>query len=152
MENIKQNQKSSKKIEYAGFGLRFVALVIDIIIICGVILVVAAPFIGQRFGQMERLILEKIFKLLMFLFVWLYFAWMESSEKQATFGKQIVGIQVTDEKGNRISFDKATARFFGKGLSGLIFYIGFFMAAFTEKKQALHDMLAGCLVIKKPNS
>lgn len=80
---------------------------------------------------------------------WLYFAIMESSSTQATFGKQALGLIVTDTWGNPISFAKATGRHFGKIISGLIFGIGFFMIAFTEKKQGLHDILAGCLVLNK---
>ena len=80
---------------------------------------------------------------------WLYFALMESSERGATVGKMALGIRVTDLAGNKISFGKATGRYFGKIISGLILYIGFIMAGFTEKKQALHDMMAGCLVINK---
>ena len=78
---------------------------------------------------------------------WLYYAIMEASKKQATLGKMAVGIKVIDMEGNRISFGRATGRFFGKILSGLILYIGFIMAAFTTQKQALHDMMASCLVI-----
>ncbi|MFH1195056.1 MAG: RDD family protein [bacterium] len=78
---------------------------------------------------------------------WLYFALMESSAKQATLGKMALGIKVTDLMGNRISFGKATGRYFAKILSGMILYIGFIMAGFTEKKQALHDIIAGCLVM-----
>ncbi len=78
---------------------------------------------------------------------WLYFALMESSSKQATLGKMALGIKVTDLDGNGISFGRATGRYFGKILSGMILYIGFLMAGWTQKKQALHDLLAGCLVV-----
>ena len=74
---------------------------------------------------------------------------MESSSNQATVGKMALGIQVTDLEGNRISFGKALGRNLAKIISALIFYIGFIMAAFTAKKQALHDMIAGTLVVKK---
>lgn len=79
---------------------------------------------------------------------WLYFALMESSAKQATVGKMALQLKVTDLYGNRISFMKATGRFFGKIVSQAILYIGFIMQAFTAKKQALHDMMAGTLVLK----
>jgi uncharacterized RDD family membrane protein YckC len=79
---------------------------------------------------------------------WLYFALLESSSKQATVGKMALGIRVTDLDGRRITFGRATGRHFGKILSGLILGIGFLMAAFTERKQALHDMLAGTLVVR----
>jgi uncharacterized RDD family membrane protein YckC len=80
---------------------------------------------------------------------WLYFALMESSAKQGTIGKMALGIKVTDLNGNRISFGRATGRFFGKIISGMILYIGFIMAGFTDKKQAMHDMIAGTLVVNK---
>ena len=78
---------------------------------------------------------------------WLYFALQESSAQQATLGKRALGIKVTDGNGLRIGFGRATGRFFGKLLSGLIFAIGFMLAGWTEKKQALHDMLANTLVV-----
>lgn len=80
---------------------------------------------------------------------WLYFAIMESSVARATLGKLALGIKVTDIRGNKISFMKATGRYFGKIISGLILCIGYLMAGFTEKKQALHDIMSGCIVIRK---
>ncbi len=80
---------------------------------------------------------------------WLYFSLMESSAKQATPGKRIMNLVVTDINGERISFARATGRYFGKIISGIVLYIGFIMAAFTERKQALHDILAGCLVLDR---
>jgi uncharacterized RDD family membrane protein YckC len=74
---------------------------------------------------------------------------MESSARQATLGKMAVGIKVTDEAGARISFGRAVGRYFGKFVSTIILLIGFLMVAFTEKKQGLHDKLAGTLVVKK---
>ncbi len=90
-----------------------------------------------------------LFIILSVVAMWLYFAYFESSEKQATIGKQAVGLKVTDLNGNRVSFGKASGRFFGKYLSMIIIYIGFIMVAFTDKKQGLHDMVAGTLVYKK---
>jgi uncharacterized RDD family membrane protein YckC len=81
---------------------------------------------------------------------WLYFAYLESGEKQATWGKQILGLYVTDLAGNRISFGRASGRFFAKIITGLIpLFLGFIMAGFTERKQALHDMIASCLVLRR---
>ena len=74
---------------------------------------------------------------------------MLSSEKQATVGKMVLGIVVTDINGGPISFARATGRHFAKWLSALILGIGFLMAAFTEKKQALHDMIADTLVVNR---
>ncbi len=74
---------------------------------------------------------------------------MESSPTQATLGKMALGIKVTDLAGKRVGFGKATGRYFGKIISALILLIGFIMVAFTEKKQGLHDKMAGCLVVNK---
>jgi uncharacterized RDD family membrane protein YckC len=80
---------------------------------------------------------------------WLYFALMESSNRMATLGKMAIGIKVTDLNGNRVSFGRATGRYFARILSGMILMIGYIMAGFTQKKQALHDMMASCLVVLK---
>ena len=80
---------------------------------------------------------------------WLYFSLMESSPTQGTLGKMALGIKVTDLEGNQVGFGKATGRYFGKIISTLILLMGFIMVAFTEKKQGLHDMMAGCLVVNK---
>jgi len=77
---------------------------------------------------------------------WIYEAALESSSYQATLGKMALGLKVTDLAGNRISFARATGRHFAKYVSGMIFFIGYIMAGFTERKQALHDMIAGTLV------
>jgi uncharacterized RDD family membrane protein YckC len=83
------------------------------------------------------------------LFNWLYSALFESSRWQGTLGKRCIGIIVTDLNGNRISFVRATGRYFGKAISTTIFCIGFLMMGWTEKQQTLHDIMAGCLVLKK---
>ncbi|HRU62302.1 MAG TPA: RDD family protein, partial [Bacteroidia bacterium] len=62
-----------------------------------------------------------------------------------------LGLRVTDLNGERITFLRATGRYFGKIISGMILYIGFIMAAFTEKRQALHDLMAECLVVSNPS-
>jgi uncharacterized RDD family membrane protein YckC len=77
---------------------------------------------------------------------WLYEAFMLSSTRQATLGKMIFGMKVTDLSGNRLSFAHATGRYFAKWLSAFTLLIGYIMAGFTERKQALHDMVAGTLV------
>jgi len=74
---------------------------------------------------------------------------MESSSKQATFGKLILGLVVTDSAYQRISFGKASGRHFGKLLAGAILGIGFLMVGITDRKQGLHDLMAGTLVIRK---
>jgi len=89
------------------------------------------------------------FQFLGALLGWLYFALFESSDNQATPGKMVVGMKVTDLQGKQIGFGKATGRTFGKILSGIILYIGYFMAGFTEKHQTLHDIMAGTLVVNE---
>jgi uncharacterized RDD family membrane protein YckC len=84
------------------------------------------------------------------LLEWLYFAGFESSAWQGTPGKRALGLKVTDLAGRRISFGRATGRFFAKIISTAILLIGFIMAAFTERRPALHDRIAGTLVIHKP--
>jgi uncharacterized RDD family membrane protein YckC len=80
---------------------------------------------------------------------WIYEAWMLSSSRQATLGKSVMSIMVTGIDGSRISFARATGRHFSKYVSALLLGVGFLMAAFTAKKQALHDMIAETLVIEK---
>jgi uncharacterized RDD family membrane protein YckC len=77
---------------------------------------------------------------------WLYEAFMESSSYQATLGKMIFGMKVTDLNGNRISFERATGRHFAKWLSAITLFIGYIMVGLTERKQGLHDLVAGTLV------
>jgi uncharacterized RDD family membrane protein YckC len=83
------------------------------------------------------------------IFTWLYYALMESSSYQGTVGKMVLGIKVTDLNGNRIGFGRATGRHFGKIISGLILCVGYIMVAFTQKRQGLHDIMAGCLVVNR---
>ena len=75
---------------------------------------------------------------------------MESSEWQATVGKKALGLVVTDMEGRRVGFWRATGRHFAKIVTNMVpAFIGFIMAGFTEKKQALHDMIAGCLILHR---
>jgi uncharacterized RDD family membrane protein YckC len=80
---------------------------------------------------------------------WLYYALMESSQHQATIGKRRLGICVTDANGRRISFARASGRFWSRLLSAIPLGIGFLLPRFTKRKQALHDLVAGCVVIRK---
>ncbi|MGH9775685.1 MAG: RDD family protein [Candidatus Acidiferrales bacterium] len=140
---------------YAGFWLRFVAYIIDGLAL-GVVGGIIGVFVGIGLGASmangdPSAMIAALGPIYLFAIVggWLYFALCESSSWQATLGKKAMGLTVTDMNGRRISFGKATGRFFGKIISGMILYIGFIMAGFTEKKQALHDMLAGTLVMKR---
>ncbi|MFH1638773.1 MAG: RDD family protein [Chloroflexota bacterium] len=140
-------------VAYAGFWRRFIALIIDIIVIFVIAFLagfVVAFFHGIFTGQIMSQETSDVTAYTILLVVgWLYTAVLESSPRQATIGKMALGIIVTDMAGRRISFSRATARYFGRMVSGLIFGIGFLTIAFTEKKQGLHDMMAGCLVVKK---
>ena len=131
-------------MEYSGFWRRFVAYVIDNILLSVVfwILILVLGGIAGDGGVFGAYGLAAIGWLL-------YYAAMESSSNQATVGKMALGIKVTDLEGNRISFGRALGRNLAKILSVLIFYIGYIMAAFTAKKQALQDMIANTLVVKK---
>jgi uncharacterized RDD family membrane protein YckC len=81
---------------------------------------------------------------------WLYYAYFESSSWQATPGKKALNLYVTDLNGNPVSFGRASGRFFAKIITGLIpLGIGYILAGITEKKQALHDMIASCLVLRR---
>lgn len=136
-------------VAFAGFWLRLVAFIIDNLVLLaagGAVGVVIGVAFAASGGSEEQLgIVANIAGLLL---TWLYFALCESSPWQATLGKKALGLTVTDLEGKRISFLRATGRHFGKLLSTVILFIGFIMAGFTEKKQALHDMLASCLVVR----
>jgi uncharacterized RDD family membrane protein YckC len=142
-------------MSYAGFWKRFAALFIDTIVsifIGGVVGLAAALLIGFGAEAEDGADLDGIrvtANLFGLVAGWIYFAAMESSSKQGTLGKMALGIKVTDLDGNRISFGRASGRYFAKFISGFILLIGYFMAAFTKKKQALHDKIAGCLVVNK---
>lgn len=130
--------------QYASFGKRFLAALLDVVILT-IINILVRFVLGLVLGRAAA----QVGSLLGILIAWAYYAYQESSDKQATIGKQALGIVVTDLEGKRIDFIKATIRYFSKILSSLILLIGYIMAAFTEKKQALHDMIAGTLVVEK---
>ena len=159
-------------LSYAGFWKRFAAYLIDSIIIGAVVGIMFFLFGGlfglgmmsqdMEFNQdtmetqnPEALLVGALLGTFMLFWVvaivaqWLYFALMEASSNQGTLGKMALGIKVTDAMGYPITFGRATGRYFGKILSGAILMIGYLMAAFTERKQALHDMMAGTLVVNK---
>lgn len=147
--------------QYGGFWIRFLAMIIDHLILNAAFLPIASMFGLFHFAALGRIDheiepgdiavlfagLSSLFALL-FVGQWLYEALLTSSAWQATVGKKILGLKVTDDSGNRISFGRATGRYFSKIISGMILYIGFIMAGFTDRKKALHDMIAGTVVRK----
>ncbi|MHC1703852.1 MAG: RDD family protein [Tenuifilaceae bacterium] len=161
MEQVQADKK------YAGFWWRFLAIIIDGIIVGIAQWIIITPVLGfiglgaykastvdlneaEAIGMLGALAGAAMLTWILTIVAgWLYYSLMESSKFQATIGKIAIGIIVTDMEGNRISFGRATGRYFGKIISGIILYVGFMMAGFTEKKQGLHDILAGTLVWKK---
>lgn len=142
---------ASGEFEYAGFWVRFLAYLIDNVVF--IALAIATAFILGLFlpGAIiaDSPEFNALYTLLTILIGWLYMCLMESSARQATLGKMALGLIVTDLAGDRISLGRATGRLFGKIPSIIIFNIGFLMVAFTRRKQGLHDIMAGCLVIYK---
>jgi len=141
--------------QYSGFWIRFAAYLIDTVLMAavfcplGLILgVVGAATETQNSAPMAA---ANIFINIASIAIgWLYEALLDSSSWQGTVGKKLLGLRVVDLNGNRISFGRATGRYFAKVLSGMICLIGYIMIAFTEKKQGLHDLLAGTLVVNGP--
>ena len=165
METLSEENK--KQFRYAGFWLRFVAYLIDSFVLGTLSTLLILPFFGvivlSAFGLDQGIeqdmgtilgvtgIITSVLVIIIVKLVagWLYFAIMQSSKTQATLGKMAIGAIVTDLEGNRITFGRATARYFSKMISDMTAYIGYILAGLTEKKQALHDMIAGTLVILK---
>lgn len=149
---------SVNDFNYAGFWRRWLAQFIDGIIMfianfivgigLGLLLGISALFMGLDKAALDIVSTTAGF-LLGLLSQWLYFALMESSECQATLGKRICKLKVTDTEGQRLSFQRATGRYWAKWLSTLTCLVGYVMAAFTERKQALHDMIASTLVLRQ---
>jgi len=145
-------------VTYAGFWRRLIAMLIDSVIlivpgavaggIVGFFLGFAMTRQGADLATIE-VVCTIAGNLLGISLNWLYFTLMESSSKQGTLGKMVMDIKVTDLEGRRISYLRANGRYWGKILSFLLAMIGFLMAGFTRKKQALHDMMAGCLVVRR---
>ena len=133
---IKKNpyKKLSNKQIYAGFWQRFMAGIIDIIILIVIeVILIFIPIIGW---------------VLSFFVTWLYFAIQHSSTKQATFGMRALDIKITNEKHGKIGFWRASGNFYLTVFSSLILLIGFFMIAFTSRKQGLHNLISRTLCIK----
>jgi uncharacterized RDD family membrane protein YckC len=154
-------------LPYAGFWLRVVAHLIDSIlgaIVFSILLLLGFALVGighlrnlvqgidnpDEFFTPEIIAIALVLDAISIVTMWIYYAWMESSPNQGTLGKVALGLIVTDLEGRPITFARASARYFSKIITGLIpFGIGYMMAGFTEKKQALHDIIADCLVLRK---
>jgi len=137
---------------YAGFWRRLAAFIIDWFLCSIVVGVIPGILLGLKLRQSGWKVDLPIFLTLAIfqvIILWLYWAAMESSSKQATVGKKALGIVVTDLEGNRISFGRATGRYWARFISFFILFIGILMIGFTAKKQGLHDILSKCLVVIK---
>jgi uncharacterized RDD family membrane protein YckC len=157
---------------YAGFWLRFVANLIDGLII-GIPATVIFGICFMASGGLALLsglkaspdqnvdpatviarlaplfAMYAIFFLVSMILGWLYFAGMESSARQATLGKSAISLRVTDAKGSRMTFGHASGRYFAKIITNLVpLGVGWMLAGFTARKQALHDLIAGTLVYR----
>jgi len=143
-------------ISYGGFWKRVMAYIVDIIVISIPVTLLFGS--GMSLGVDEQtpgtydvhLNLDMTLpEFIILLISWVYFAGLESSEWQGTIGKRLFGMRVTDTEGGRITFFRATGRYLSKFLSSALLMIGFIMVAFTAKKQGLHDMIAGTLVVNR---
>ena len=137
-----------KAKEYAGVSARFAAYSIDFAIffiplLSLIYVVTEAGVVGFGTGM----------TIFIYFIGWLYFALQESSSTQATIGKKMVGIYVTDMDGNRISFLRATGRYFATMLyiftAGIAFIVAIIMAGRTARKQTLHDKISDTVVVKR---
>ena len=154
--------EAARRVAYAGFWLRFMAYLLDTILLSLVLgpfmrlLFLRAGLVDPSTGKfiaMEELTRRpaQVFavEMIVFVVVGVYFSILESSPWQATLGKKAFGLIVTDRSGRRLSFGRSTARYFAKIASNFSFGVGYVMAGFTERKQALHDLVTDCLVLRK---
>jgi len=139
-------------MQYAGFWIRFWAQIVDSIIWTPLLILVYLKFTFDAILMGAGQSLAFLYFLLSVLTPWLYSALFEAGKWQATPGKRLLGVYVTDLNGNRISFGRASGRYFSKFVSSLIFGIGYIIAGLTDNKQALHDKFASTLVYRgKPD-
>lgn len=145
-----ESAPSAEGASYAGIVQRFGALLVDGFLLGGLWWLAGGLIMRPLYTWLWRMGFSPTTGMyaISILAGWLYFAALESSPRQGTIGKMICKIRVVDVQGRRISFGKATARYFAKILSALPLGLGFLAAAFSQTKQAWHDKLSGCLVIR----
>lgn len=131
---------------YAGFWRRAAASAIDSVVLLGAI---AVAVLALMLAGADEDAVAGLYTLASWIGSWLYYALMHSSSRQATLGKRAMGIKVTNLQGERIGFWHATGRHFATILSSLTLGIGFLMAGFTQRRQALHDIVASTLVVSR---
>lgn len=129
----------------AGFWLRFAAYLLDYILLGIVQSVLAVAVLTMDPGDWRALL---NIAPVGWALAWAYFAVCESSPLRGTVGKHALGLYVADVHGDPITFGRASARYWLKVLSSLTLMAGWLMAAFTPRKQALHDLLAHTVVLR----
>jgi uncharacterized RDD family membrane protein YckC len=156
MREVISSNAVEEIVKYAGFWKRLAAYIIDSIV--AVIVTYFVSFVGalliglpsrEQFEGLALNIATTWICMIWLVTPWLYWALMESSRRRATLGKRALGIIVTDIEGRRITFARGTVRYWAKILSLLTLLIGFIIAGFTSRKQALHDIISNCLVVVK---
>lgn len=135
-------------INYAGIGDRLLAFLMDSIIIIVPLLALTQVTGLYKINREWTGVAINIFELIL---CWLYFTAFESSSWQATVGKKILNLKVTNKDNLKITFRQASVRFWSKLITLLTLGIGFLILAFNEKRQALHDKIAGCVILNKEN-
>lgn len=134
---------------HAGFWMRVAAYLLDSLILMAAMFIMGFIFAAlEAMGQGIKISVPG-WQFLNLGITWFYFALFESSAWQATPGKRALGLRVVDKHGSRVGLGRATGRFFGKFVSTLSLFIGYMMAAWTARKQTLHDMMAGCCVVRQ---
>ena len=150
--DVTESPAGAPEVRYAGFWKRLLAFVVDLgvtSLIFFALAIILPILLGPRLGVPRGSVILASGAVAWLVITWLYWALMESSSRQSTVGKDLLGIMVTDAEGNRMSFRKATVRHLGKVASALPALAGFVMVGFTAKKQGLHDLITGSLVVMK---
>ncbi|WP_133510753.1 RDD family protein [Candidatus Thiosymbion oneisti] len=152
--NTQTHYEINEATRFGGFWIRVGASFIDMVVLLIPVLLISFLFraVTPATDEMEIAVVELMGAILNIIVYWIYFAALHSSSWQASVGKKVVNLKVVDKNGNRISFGRATGRYFASFISALILGIGYMMVGWTKRKQGLHDMMAGTLVIKIENT
>lgn len=152
--------------DYAGFWIRFLAYIVDAVILCIFSMIIIVPLIaigvyslGASGSTDSGTVSSNSYSCFCCLYCMsyilviavqlLYFAWFESSKYMGTPGKLLLGLAVTDENGERLTFGHAASRYVVKIITNLILLVGFIAIAFSPKKQGLYDSIVHTLVVKR---